>query len=777
MALKADLEAKQADCQSVEDICKLALQALEDPKDEDFAKELLDSAEGDCSFPKDYIAVAEVYLKMSNKESADEMYEEAEDACFEPMETAQLGYSIALHKGDKEKAKELLESAANDAKKINEILTISNYVNEALGDAELAKELLGKVEGQLKELKDYVNLAETIIKESGDKETAKEFFKKASKKVDGVEKTVEYAETIIKLFDDKELAASVLDEVVDDAQFTKEFVMLAKGFKALGNENKAKELMESGKEFAMTGEENIDLAVGYWTLFQDKETASEGYEKGLNDINDKGKLLEFAKSIAVEMGNTDLAKKYYERAESKMSGAKDLTMLAQAVVDDLKDKEYAKGIYERAEQSIEMPGDLMMLAGDIVQNLDDKAKAKEVYQNALSKIEKFALYLELFDNVIAKTDDKQFGKEILTIAQKEAESTPELLQVFKKAVEVLKDMDFAKSILERAEEVVTNLNEMKEVNATVKSQFPDDSEWAKRVDEKLDKREKNQDKYEAYQKRENVAKTFKELREIVEEMMAELDDKYYAQKLLGAGQDILDNGQLNVDNYKKLIQSVIKYLNDDEWIKDILDDLIKNKVKFFFDYCAVCRLAVEEMPDKQEGKKLAETYLKEFESKLDSSDIKTAYNYTDLAKSVFNILGNKEWSLDLLNKANSVKCDFFAYAYLGYLAGLFGDSQLKEKFFAQSVHGIEKASEFIMLGERLKSLDVESSEIRKLYEKGSSLTDPEDKLLWAEGITEIFEDKNWAEKAYKEIKPAFKTDDEKEVYEISRKITLEGKFW
>lgn len=33
MALKADLEAKQADCQSVDDFCKLALEALKEPKD------------------------------------------------------------------------------------------------------------------------------------------------------------------------------------------------------------------------------------------------------------------------------------------------------------------------------------------------------------------------------------------------------------------------------------------------------------------------------------------------------------------------------------------------------------------------------------------------------------------------------------------------------------------------------------------------------------------------------------------------------------------------
>jgi len=778
MASKSDLEARETECQSVQDYCNLALEALAEPKDEAYAKELLDTAEGDCSFPKDYISVAEVYIKLDNKEQAEEMYEEAEDACFEAMETAELGHSIAVHLGDKEKAKELLENAANDAKKITEFLTISSYVREDLQDKELAKSLLDKVTNQCKELDDYKNIAQTIIKEQNDLETAKSFFVKAENIVDGIEKTVEYANTIVELFNDKELATETLEEVEDDAQFTKDFVKLAQGFMALSNEEKAKELMESGQEYAMTGEEQIDLAVGYWTLFHDKDAASQGFEKGLNDISDTMKLLEFAKQLATDMQNPDLAKKYYERAESKMSSAKDLTSLAKAVIDDLKDKDYALGIYQRAEQSMESPSELIILANEVLTNIGDKNKVKQIYQKAFDKTEKFKAYLDLFDDIIAKINDKEFGKEILEKAFNLAETTPELLEIGKKATAVISDKEFARLILEKAEEVVTSLEQMKNVNSTVKEFFSEDVDWIKRVDEKLEKREQNQEKYEEYRKIEESAKTFKDLRLLIENMMAELDDKYYAKKLLLAGKDILDANEFDLFSYKKLIQTITKHLKDDKWISDILDNLIKQRVKFFFDYKAVCEIAISDLSDKNLGKSIAINYLKDYEKKLDNFDKKTIYNYTDIAKTVFELLNDTDWALNLLDKASQLKRDMFSNTFIGFLAKLLGNNEKYNYFINEALAGLNTAEQFYMLANRFLSLNFEIEEIKKLYTKGlQQISDPKEKLLWAEGIINLFGDIDLAKDVYKQIASNYKSDDDKEIFNISKKISLENKFW
>jgi hypothetical protein len=60
MASRADLEARESDCKSVDDFVALAQQALSDPIDKEYAKTLLEKAEMQCQMPLDYIKAADV---------------------------------------------------------------------------------------------------------------------------------------------------------------------------------------------------------------------------------------------------------------------------------------------------------------------------------------------------------------------------------------------------------------------------------------------------------------------------------------------------------------------------------------------------------------------------------------------------------------------------------------------------------------------------------------------------------------------------------------------
>ncbi len=102
------------------------------------------------------------------------------------------------------------------------------------------------------------------------------------------------------------------------------------------------ELMEQAEEFCMTGEEQVDLAEGFWTLLQDKEKAAQAYDKALADITDKDALLNLAKKSATELEDVELAKKIYAKAEGRMTSAPELCKLAQAVVSDLQDKDLCR---------------------------------------------------------------------------------------------------------------------------------------------------------------------------------------------------------------------------------------------------------------------------------------------------------------------------------------------------------------------------------------------------------------------------------------------------
>lgn len=124
-----------------------------------------------------------------------------------------------------------------------------------------------------------------------------------------------------------------------DCQSAADFAGLAVGFKALFEDGgKVSELMEQAAEFAMSGEENLDLARGYWDLLADKAKAVDAYGKALPEINDKGQLLEIGGFVASQVQDADLAKRFYAKAEEKMSAAAERIKLAEAVIRDTGDR-------------------------------------------------------------------------------------------------------------------------------------------------------------------------------------------------------------------------------------------------------------------------------------------------------------------------------------------------------------------------------------------------------------------------------------------------------
>ncbi|MCK5742886.1 MAG: hypothetical protein KAH48_11755, partial [Chlorobi bacterium] len=573
------------------------------------------------------------------------------------------------------------------------------------------------------------------------------------------------------LFDDKAWAAEVLEGVEDDAQFTKEFVKLAGGFMLFcDDKEKAEEMMDQGKDFAMNGEENIELAKSYWTLFQNKDAAAEGYEKGLNDINDKAQLLEYAKSIAAEMGNIELAKKFYSRAEGKMKSAKDLSGLAQAVIDDLKDKAYAAEIYDRTVEGMDVPIELSVIAADIIKNLDDKEKATSVYRKALENVNKFDGYIELLGEVVAKLGDKDFARDILVLAETNSTATPEYLQIGEKIFEILEDKEFAQKIFTTAEEIVTTLDEMKNASAAVKKHFADNAEWISRVDEKLQKREENQDQYDAYQKIEEKAVTLKEFMALTDDMMSTLNDPYYARKLLSSAEALLDSQGLNTDKYFKLMTSVITHLDDKEWIQKISRKLIDERIDFFSDFCKLNKNLVQTFDMRD----LAAEFMKVLEKKFDGDENRTAYNYCDLAKVVNKIMGDNLNARRLLEKAGEVESDYMCKAYMGALAHEFGDEDMKSKYLKEASAACQTAEQYQAMANRLKTLKMCDDTIRVVYADGqSNLVDKNEKLLWVEGLISIFDDRDRAAKEYKAIEGLFKSYEEKDRFSTSKKQRLE----
>ena len=291
----------------------------------------------------------------------------------------------------------------------------------------------------------FVDLARSVLA-AGGSEYAKILFEKAAGYCDDIEQTVACAGAALELFNDRDQVRSILEDAETDAQFAKQYVDLARGFKVLlDDDQKVDELLESGAEFAMGGEEFIDLANGYWNLKQDKQTASGLYEKGLPDVNDRDTLLALAKTVAKDLENPNLAKTIYSKAESRVTGPGELIKLADSInrisshndltgrlldgaaemasdyLDlsslakanmDAGNHDASASLFEQAARSCTTPGDLQSLVMRMRRYGVDNEKVKSVYLAAESSFtDKYDL-LQWAEGLIDLFDDRESAEEI-----------------------------------------------------------------------------------------------------------------------------------------------------------------------------------------------------------------------------------------------------------------------------------------------------------------------------------------------------------------------------
>lgn len=777
MATKADLAAQEAACSELNDWIQLAKDALAEPADPNYAREILLKAEMQCQFPADYAAVAELFVTGLNDPAyATEVYEQAENMCMEGAEYAVVGYGVAKYLGDKGRGKALLEQAAKEAKKVSEFLTLANYAEQGLGDAEFAKSLFAKVEEKCKTVGDYVGLSQTLLTE-GNSEAAKTLYQKAKRFCVDIPSAVEYAQGAKNLFADGEQARKILASMASDCQFPKDYVELATGYQnILADTAKVKELLAEGANFAMAGDEFLDIAQSYWHLLGNKPAAAAAYKKALPEIQDRNQLLNLAKTIATDVDDKALAKEIYAKVEAKTASALDLGKLAQAIVDDLQDKDYAKEVYQRAEQKITGANDFIGMAGEVLKNLGDGEGAERLYRKAMAATHDFGGFAKLADVVNEKLrNNNALKRDVLQKTQEMAHATPEYLQAADKVLTHLADKDFAASLLKAAEERVTSLDEMKKVTVAIKTHFADDAEWAAQVTEKLQKREANQSKYAEFQKREGGCKNNRQFLGLVDQVMDELDDKFYAQKLLTATEKTMRNQDFNLNAQRDLITSIDRHLQDQKWVSQLLDKAAEN-VSGFNALRQVAACAATQLIDKDFGKNLAKKYYQALVAKIENGDHPQSYDYIKLAKVIWADLGDATWASALLDKAQAAGGDHFSLADMGNMAQAMGDDSKADAFFKQAVARCLSARDFVQLAKRLLGYGMKADEVRALYRNGMDVGNNLEKLRWVEGIVDVFGDLGWASLAYDALAHKM-TGKEKAVYDLSRRVKLGHPFF
>jgi hypothetical protein len=558
-------------------------------------------------------------------------------------------------------------------------------------------------------------------------------------------------------------AKAALDKVAGDAMFTKDFVTLAIGYKALGDDAKAQEMLDQGADFAMDGSEKMSVGMGQWLAMGDAAAAAKALAGALKEVSATEELYGLA-AVVSELNDPALFGQVVDKIKAKAGRAADFARLAKLVAAS--DKAKAEEIIKEGAGKYSSPSDLIQLSGAMGEI--DPAAAGALYDKALESAKDFTALMQVLD---AAKGNEAFTKAVLAKGGAIAGTTGEFLQLAE-VYAGLGDAAGLKDMLSKAEDAVANLDEMRKIVEAVDKHAAADTARVQRLKDRLAKREANQAKYVAIQNEEAQAKTVKQFIGLADRVMAELEDAAYAAKLLKSAEELMRADGFHFSRFKPLILAVDR-LGDKAWLGQLLEESVASAGDFLW-FREIVLTAAREFKDADFGKERAKAYL---EARAGSAG-DNPYDWTKLAETVQAALGDNAWAAGLLDEAAGRARDHFSLAYIGKLYLDLGDGAKAKAMFDKAVQACTTAEDCVQLASRLKTYELPRADILAVMDAcGDRLDQADDKLRWAEGVADLLLDGEWAEKTYERIAPAFTSERDRKRFERSRQMRMGYRFF
>ncbi len=557
-------------------------------------------------------------------------------------------------------------------------------------------------------------------------------------------------------------AKAALDKVAGDAMFTKDFVALAIGYQALGDAGRAKEMLGQGADFAMDGSEKVAVGMGQWLALNDAAAAGKALAGALKEVSVTEELYGLA-AVVAEINDAALFGQIADKIKAKAGRAGDFARLARMLAKG--DKPRAIETINEGAAKFASPADLIVLSGAMGEI--DPAAAGALYDKALDSAKDFTALMQV---LAAAAGNEAFTRAVLAKGGAIAQSTGEFLQL----VEVNATAGNAAGVTEmlgRAEDAVNNLDDMRKIVDAVAKHAAADAERVARLQDRLAKREANQAKYLAIQNEEEKARTVKQFIGLADRIMAELDDASYASKLLGSAEDQMrGEGDFHFARFKPLILAVDR-LGDKHWLGKLLDESVASAVDFVW-FREIIMTCATELRDTEYGKARARVFAEE------RTLGENPYDYTKMAETVQTALGDAAFAAKLLTAASSHAKDHYALAHTAKLYRDIGDNAAAAALFVQAAAACASGDACVQLATRLKSYELPASEIAPLMTAcGGKLSSANDKLRWAEGVSDLLLDGAWAEQAFNAIAGSFASGADKKRLERSRQMRTGYRFF
>jgi len=308
---------------------------------------------------------------------------------------------------------------------------------------------------------------------------------------------------------------------------------------------------------------------------------------------------------------------------------------------------------------------------------------------------------------------------------------------------------------------------MQKLVAAVEAHLADDAQRLTRVREKLEKRQANHARYLEFQQLEKEATSVKQFLALAERVRLELEDPFYAAKLIESAEAQLDGTSYQFSRYKPILIAVDSNLDDTAWLGRLLDRAAENATDFIAFKDLVTTAA--KMKHRELGVAKARAYLGARETALAADANATVYDLAKLAEASFAATQDAAEAGRLLEAARAQAKDHFALTHIGHLYASMGNAARADELFATAAAACSTGDTCIQFIDRLKGFALPAETLKKWYaECGSHLKSPADKLRWAEGIADALNDKSWATEVYGQLAGQFSGTDSAR-FDLSRR--------
>ncbi|HJX57885.1 MAG TPA: hypothetical protein VJ325_04130, partial [Thiobacillus sp.] len=278
MATRDTLTPKEAQCSSGAEYAALALEALQEPADAAYAKELMDRVADDCQFTKDLAACAIVYQALGEQGRAEELLQTAEDYCMSGEEQVALAEAKFKVLGDKAAAVGAYEKALKETNNLDPLIDLAKDVMRVIADGAFAKKVLEKAEAKISRAVEYSKLAAVSAEHLLDKDYAAAIFNKAAEKLSSVPDLLALAGEVTKTLGDPQKAKALYQRALEGATDFTAAKTLIESAKQAGDTVFMQSALKKAGDLATATGEYIELAEGL---------ASVGDKPGATALLDK----------------------------------------------------------------------------------------------------------------------------------------------------------------------------------------------------------------------------------------------------------------------------------------------------------------------------------------------------------------------------------------------------------------------------------------------------------------------------------------------------------